>query len=116
MKPTNLIRRIRLALAKWLLPKDVREGELFTITRHLYVNGEANNDGPWVGDILRADRVEGDRIAFSVLRQYVSSPSGFEPVNYWLIPGKNCLVKPISASLSQDEARALYERAKRESQ
>lgn len=113
-KLNNLIRKLRLDLAKWIWPKEVKQGDLFTIVRNLR-QGIPSTDGSWVGATLRADIVDGDRIGFSELKPYFS-PTRFDRVgSYWLIPGVNCVVKPIAIPLLPEETRELYAAAKQES-
>lgn len=109
---SNTIRKIRLKLALWLWPKDVRQGELFTITRHLRPDGTPTQDGSWVGKTLRADKVDGDRIGFSELNEWSTPPRYDRVASIWLVPGKNCLVKPISTPLTKGQERELYALAK----
>ena len=99
-------------LAKWLWPKEVGQGELFTIVRHMSADGTLTNDGSWVGKTLRAEFVDGDRIAFSELNEWATVPHFDHVANLWLVPGKNCLVKPISAPLTKSQERDLYALAK----
>lgn len=106
------MRKIRLALAKWLWPKDVKQGECFTIVRHIRIGGELTTDGSWVGDNLRADVVDGDRILFSQLNEYGSPPEYEKVWGHPLMPGINCIVKPISISLTQAQRSQLYNNAK----
>lgn len=84
---------IRLKLAQWLWPKVVKRGDYFTIIRILQY-GKPTNDGSWVGDTLRADSVQGDRVHFS---QWQSYSKRFAPVSHVLIPGVNCELKLVSA-------------------
>ena len=88
----NNMKKIRLRLAKWLWPKDVCQGDLFTIVRWLR-DGKPIADGSWIGQTCRADKVDGDRISFSVFCCHVNR---YKPVkSIYLIPGINCEVKMV---------------------
>lgn len=103
---------LRLKLAQWLWPKEVTQGELFTITRHLR-NGSPTQDGSWVGRTLRADKVQGDTIFFSERLDFQSTGITWDRCHTVpLIPGKNCEVKLVATSLTKQEEDALYNAAK----
>ena len=102
----NTIRKIRLAIAKALWPKEVRQGDLFTVVRILRM-GALTDDGSWVGKTLKAHRVDGDRIQFVELEWWNQ-----KPCSHWLVPGVNCIVKPVAVPLTPAEAKALYNSAK----
>ncbi len=106
------MKKLRLILAKWLWPKEVKAGELFTIVNHLNAEGAPTRDGSWVGDTLRAEIVDGDRIAFSKHNEYGPVPR-FDPVKgFWLLPGKNCTLKLLAVPATREEARVMYAQVK----
>lgn len=104
------IKQLRLKLANWIWPKEVKQGELFTIIRHLRSDGQPSTDGSWCGDTLRADVVDGDRISFSTHDEHM--PGRFYKVSHWLIVNQNCIVRPIASPIPQDEQQAIYKAAK----
>src|SRR5690606_7529479 len=90
---TPSFRRLRIALSKWLWPKTIKQGELFTIIRWLR-DGRPWIDGSWVGETLRADIVDGPRISFSVLREFCDPPRWERVRTVQLIPDHNCDLLP----------------------
>lgn len=93
----TFVRKIRLSLAKWIWPKTVKQGELFTIVRW----NLDYTENSWVGETLRADIVDGNRISFSKYNSYAQPPQWQKVKDYWLFPETKCTIKLAEVSSSK---------------
>ena len=105
------MRKLRFWLAKKIWPKEVKQGELFIIIRHLR-DGKPSGDGSWVGETCRADIVDGIRISFSVHNRWKAYPHFERIPTLWLVPGKNCVVKAISVPMTEAKTAKVYAESK----